>query len=183
MKKALMILGALVLICGGGFFLMTTLGIMGLGGAIDEAKNAPGGTRESAFAVGAEVAVGDLAYTILEAKDAGPTLKATDGFSGDTAADGGGTFIVVRYTVKNNGKSGASLNKFILEDDQARTFGQTVTFGDYVPKEEHCTLEMMNAGLSETCQDIFQVPADATGLMAKIDDSLGFKFVDLALAK
>lgn len=183
MKKALMILGALVVICGGGFFLLTTLGLVGMKGAIDDAKEAPGGTRETAFAVGQEFAVGDMAYTVLEAKDAGPTVQALDSFSGPITADGGGTFIVVRYTVKNNGKSGASLDKFVLEDDQARVFGHTTTFGAYVPEEEHCTLEMMNAGLSETCQDLYQVPADAKGLMGKVDVPLGFRYVDLGLAK
>ena len=178
-----MIIGGLVVLCGGGFFLLTTMGILGMGKAIDDAKQAPGGMRESALAIGQEFAIGDMAYTVLEAKNAGPTLQATDGFSGPITADGGGVYVVVRYTAKNNGKSSSSMDEPVLEDDQSRIFGSSSTFGSYVPKEEHCIFEMMNAGLSETCQDIYQVPADANGLMAKFDDGMGFKFVSLGLDK
>lgn len=182
MKRALMIIGGLVVLCGGGFFLLTTMGLLGMGKAIEEAKEAPGGARETAFAIGQEFAVGDLAYTVTEATMAGPTLQATDGFSGPITADGGGVFVVVRFTAKNNGKTSASISKPTLQDSQDRTFSHTTTFGAYVPEEEHCTLEVMNAGLSETCQDVYQVPADAAGLVARFSDGLGYKFVDLAIS-
>lgn len=169
MSTKKIVLGCLGVIALGllGFAGCTALGIAGFGKAVEDAKNAPGGSKATAVGMGTAVKNGDLVFTVTAAKDAGPKLTETGGMGTSISAATGGTYVLVTYTVKNDGKASGAISKPTLIDEQDRRYSHTVAFGDYVPKAEACTLETVPAGLSQTCTDIYEVPADHPVLYAQ----------------
>lgn len=163
------VLGCLGVIVLGvvGFAGCTAMGIAGFGKAVEDAKNAPGGSMATAVGMGTPVKNGDLVFTVSAARDAGPTLTETSGMGTTISATTGGTYVLVTYTVKNDGKTSGMISKPTLVDEQDRRYSHTTAFGDYVPKAEACTLETVPAGLSQTCTDIYEVPADHPALFAQ----------------
>ncbi len=157
MKKALMIIGGLVVLCGGGFMLLSAMGLWGVAQVAEESNKqstaeaaAPGGSYDTAVDIGTPVTVGDLSYTVTEAS---------------TEAADQGKLIVVHYTVSNGGTEAKSVWSLDLVDGQGRKFQETTIFGSpHVPDGQECIFTTMNPGMSETCTKLFEVPADAAGL-------------------
>jgi hypothetical protein len=162
MKKALLLIVGLVVLCGGGFMLLSIAGLVGMGEAIEEAESQPGGSRNTAVAAGEALLVDDLEYVVKEAT-VHETLEDRDGLFAPMTPDGGGLFVLVRYDVKNAGSSQASVWGMSLEDGQERRFTSTYAMDGFMPDGENCVLESMNPGLSESCAKVFQVPPDAIG--------------------
>lgn len=165
MKKAFLLIVGLVVLCGGSFLVLSTMGILGMGEAIEQAEKAPGGSRETAVGLQTAVTVGDLVYTVTEARTE-TMLEDESGLFEPVTAQG--KYVLVRYAVENAGKDMNTVWSLELVDDSERQFQETTFVGDYVPQGEDCIFTSINPGMSETCTKVFEVPADASGLMFHI---------------
>jgi hypothetical protein len=167
-------IGCSVLASGAGLWGVAQVGNEMANASATEAA-APGGSRESAVDLNADVKVGDLVYTVTEARSE-TTLTDDNGIYEPKTAQG--KYVIVHYTVRNEGKEMRSVWGLELVDDQGRSFQETTMIG-FVPDDEECIFTTMNPGLSETCTKIFEVPADAAGLVFHISGLLdGDAFVN-----
>ena len=142
----------------------------------EEAK----GTAE----MGETVTFDDSEWVVLEARDAGATLKSNNQFQEDAKTDG--KFVIVKFKVKNKGKKEDQLFlKLELLDDDGREFRQRDEAAFYVPKgAKTIGLEALPPSMAKEFWTVFEIPADSKGLrfrtrsLASNDDtklvSLGF---------
>lgn len=124
--------------------------------------------EKEAAAVGQDVIVGDIRWKFLEATDLGQELKSDNQFIDPKTT--AGRFVKVRFEIENRGTEAATYAGIEVVDGQGRTFK---TYDDritFTPQGELCVLEQLNPNLPKTCTEIFEVPADATGLKAKAGD-------------
>jgi len=117
------------------------------------------------------LAFNDSTWVVVEAKDLGKVLKATEPGDEDRKADG--RFILVRFKISNTGKQVVLLGDDPpLIDDRDRTFE---TLGDrqkqYLPKGAKTLGEQdsdqIPAGITREFHAIYEVPTDARGLRLK----------------
>lgn len=151
---------ALALACGNS----SAGGSSGSGGSKEEEKPA----EAKAYKVGEDVQVGKIRWKFLEVKDLGKELKSNNQFTDPKTTSG--KFIQVRFEVENQGTEAASYGGIDLVDGKARTFKAYDERFSFVPEGEGCVLEQLNPNLPKTCTEIFELPADATGLKASVGD-------------
>jgi hypothetical protein len=136
----------------------------------DEAE-APAAEAQ-AFKVGEDVTVGKIRWKFLEVEDIGQELKSDNEFiEGKTTS---GKFVRVKFELENQGTDPASYTGIDLVDDKGRTFKPYDERISFVEQSELCILEQVNPGLSKTCTEIFELPADAAGVKASVGDLAPF---------
>jgi hypothetical protein len=113
----------------------------------------------------------DSTWVVVEAKDLGKVIKATE--PGDEELKADGRFIYVRFKIANTGKRVVWLGDDPeLTDNRDRTFQ---TLGDrqkqYLPRGAKTLGEpdsdQIPAGITREFHAIYEVPADARGLRLK----------------
>lgn len=133
---------------------------------------APPAEEAQAFKVGEDVTVGKIRWKFLEVQDLGKELKSDNEFiEGKTTS---GKFVLVKFELENQGTDPASYTGIDLVDGKGRTFkpyDERITF---IEQSELCVLEQVNPGLSKACTEIFELPADATGVKASVGDLAPF---------
>jgi hypothetical protein len=120
------------------------------------------------FKVGEDVQVGEVRWKFLEVEDLGKELKSDNQFI--DAKTTSGKFVRVRFEVENQGTESASYAGVDLVDGKGRTFKPYDERFSFVPEGEGCVLEQLNPNLVKTCTEIFELPADATGLKVVAGD-------------
>jgi hypothetical protein len=134
-------------------------------------------------AVGQDVKVGEVRWKIISAKDLGNKLKSDNQFVEDKTT--AGRFVQLRFEVENLSKDTLTFAGFDLVDDQDRTFKSASDVFMFIPTAELCVLESLNPNITKTCTAIYEVPANAASLKAKVGDLklLGNKeaLIDLGL--
>lgn len=118
--------------------------------------------------IGADVKLGNITWNVLSAKDMGNTLKSDNQFIKSLTTSG--RFIAVRYKVTNGGTSELYYQSPDLVDTAKRKFGSSTDAYHWLPDEEECLLQKLNPGITKTCQAIYEIPSDATGLAAQITE-------------
>ena len=131
-------------------------------------------TAPSQPKIGEDVRVGDVRWRVIAAANEGDTIKAaTAGFEdAKTAA----TFVRVRVEVENLSKEPLSFTSVELRDGQSRTFRASTDIKVFmaIPDAERCSLATLSPNIPKTCQFIFEVPTDATGMTLQAGDLAPF---------
>jgi len=133
------------------------------------APAAPGPTDgPTIFAVGQDVQLAEVRWTIRAAEDLGQTLKSDNQFIKDKTTSG--HFVRVQFDIENLSKDMLTFAGLDLVDDQGRTFkGSSDAFG-FIEEEQHCVFENLNPNVAKTCTAIYEVPTNAAGLKAQVSD-------------
>jgi hypothetical protein len=121
-----------------------------------------------AFGVGEDVQVDEVRWKILEALDLGTTLKSDNQFVKDKTTSG--RFVKVRFELENLSKDMLTFAGLDLLDNQNRTFKPSSDAFQFIPSEEACVFENLNPNVAKSCTAIYEVPANASGLMAQVGD-------------
>lgn len=119
-------------------------------------------------AVGQDVKVGEVRWKVVSAKDLGNKLKSDNQFVEDKTTTG--RFVQLRFEVENLSKDTLTFAGFDLVDDQDRTFKSASDVFMFIPTAELCVLESLNPNITKTCTAIYEVPANAASLKAKVGD-------------
>jgi len=166
------------------FATITSLALLvGLGCDVDQGgPSGGGGGGGGKQKIGETVKFDDSEWVVLEAKDMGSELK---GLLGDKKT--AGTFIRVKFTVKNTGNEEESiLDTPNLKADGGASYEQIDDTGLYLPEDANeMALEALPAGLPKEFYAIYEVPKDAVKGLSFEARELAFspdtKLVDLAL--
>ena len=126
----------------------------------------PANPEPAPATIGQDLTIGQVRWKVLEAKDLGQELKA-EFLEPKTTS---GKFILVRFEVENQKSEALTYAGIELVDNKDRTFDNYSEQFGFIPDGESCVLEQLNPNISRTCSEIFEVPADAAGLRAKLGD-------------
>ncbi len=163
--------------------LLMVLGVLlACKGGKESGSGSSGGTGK----LGEQVKLDDSAWTVVEAKDMGKSIKATSELFADEKKDTTGKFVQIHYKVVNNGKKQETLlDTPKIVDSKSREFGPIQGESEYVPKgSKTAILETLQPSMEKDYYTIVEVPADATGLKVQIT-GLGLlgdkKMVDIGM--
>ncbi len=162
--------------------------IMVIGGSKgDNSSNSPSSTTESKqeeatanFKMNELVTSGDLAFIVTKMTEAKSLGNAY------TSKDAQGIFKIITIDVENVGKETKMIDSSMikLKDDQDRTFERSIdgqTAKGLAQGQFDLFLQQVQPGLSVTGEIVFDIPADATGLVLQVKDSIFGKSIDIML--
>jgi hypothetical protein len=118
--------------------------------------------------VSQDVQVGEVRWKVIEVADLGAELKSDNEFIDPKTTTG--KFILVRFELENLSKDQLNFAGVNLTDDQGREFTPKDDVFGFIPNEELCVLEQLNANVQKTCRAVFEVPADASRLVLVAGD-------------
>lgn len=135
------------------------------GSAAPAAKAPAGdaGSKDAPLAIGQPVAMKDMTWTVAAASDKGQALESPIKSLSTT-----GKFVQLEATVQNTGKDANYIEAPKIMDAAGREFDTHSEGFMFVQDDQRCILEKVNPGMSKACAWIYEVPADATGLMAAV---------------
>lgn len=81
-----------------------------------------------------------------------------------------GVFVRVLVDVSNIGAEPFSIPSVSLEDAAGREFVRSSDAAYRIPSENYCGLDMLNPGLTRSCEFVFEAPLDATGLLLLVKE-------------
>jgi len=120
-------------------------------------------------AVGQDVRVGDVRWKVLSAENLGNILKSENKFTKDLKTNG--AFIKVRFEIENLSSDMVSYSGADLADDKERKFKHSSEAFSFIPDEEQSLIVTnLNPNLPKTITEIYEVPANATGLRFYVGD-------------
>ena len=120
-------------------------------------------------AVGQDVRVGDVRWKVLSAENLGNILKSENKFAKDLKTNG--AFIKVRFEIENLSNDMLSYSGADLADDKERKFKHSSEAFSFIPDEEQSLIVTnLNPNLPKTITEIYEVPANATGLRFYVGD-------------
>ncbi len=129
--------------------------------------------EEKIYQMGEEVVVDEVKWKLVDARDLGSVLKASDSkypsLSEDKTASG--KFVEVTVMVENLGKEMKSVSNLDLMDDQNREFKPAPDASDWIPEDKSLfMLSNLNPNVPFEFIDIYEVPTDAKGFKLKVGD-------------
>lgn len=127
-------------------------------------------------AVGQDVQVDEVRWKILSVDNLGSKIVSTNQFVKDKTTSG--VFIKVRFEVENRSKDMLSFAGLDLVDDKGRKYTRSSDTFPGVDSDEDCFIENLNPNITKTCTQMYEVPKDATGLMADAGDLKVFGSTD-----
>lgn len=140
------------------------------------------GSKEDPYSKNEIVLVEEVQWKLLEVENLGNTLEDPNGFLEDKKSTG--SFIKIRFSVKNTGTKAKTLTSLKIVDKKEREFTSYPAFGYVEDNDELFLLDNINPGIEKTYVDIYEIPTDAEGLMLEIT-SLEFArekaYIDLGL--
>ena len=134
--------------------------------------------------VGENVRAGDVRWQVLSAKDHGHVVEVS-GIREETSE----RFIEVPFQITNKGSTDLEFLGAVLRDMQGREYERKLL--DVVSEDEKCVggrfgPKVLKPNSISTCTSIYEVPADATGLILIANDlgeiENGAEIVDLGLS-
>jgi len=117
--------------------------------------------------------VGDVQWKLIDARDRGDTLKASESRYASVASDKTttGKFVEITVEVENFGTDMKSVTNLTLIDDKNREFTSSSDTSEWIPEgKELFLLSNLNPNVPQQFIDIYEVPADATGLKVMVGD-------------
>ena len=179
--------------CFIGVGVVVLLGICGLiastmlsGGDGATTSSQTSGSESAAprtYGVGEDVQVDEVRWKIIEVVDEGDTIKSGNQFIDDLTTSG--KFVRVTFEMENLSKDMLSFAGLNLTDDQDREFIPSSDAIMLIESGQACILENLNPNVPKTCISIYEIPANANGLSAKVSDLKPFgnkeALVDLGL--
>ena len=118
--------------------------------------------------VGDAIVMDGVTWRIVSAKNLGTVLKSDNQFIDPLKTSG--MFVQVVAEVTNTGTDPLTVSPFKLIDDTGREYEHADNQWFYVPEDRQCILSNLNPGLALTCENIYEVPSDATGLIAVVNN-------------
>lgn len=131
-------------------------------------KNTP-----KVYAVGENARVGDVRWKLLSARSRGNTLKASESRYAVIAKSKTtpGSFVEITMEVENLGTDMKTVTNLTLVDAKGREYTSSSDTSDWVPEgKELFLLSNLNPNVPQQFVAIYEVPADASGLKAKLGD-------------
>ncbi len=131
--------------------------------------------QDQAYQANEDVTVGEVRWKLLEAKDRGTILKASESRYASIAknkeASANSKFIQVHVEVENLGKEMKSATNLKLIDNQDREFTAASDTSEWVPEDkEMFLLSNLNPNVTHDFVAIYEVPQDAEGLALQVGD-------------
>lgn len=168
-------MGALALICLCSYLSFTAsqpqdatrddvTGVQAASRSIATAKPSP----TTPPAVGDVVALGASTWRVTEAQALEGVFYGDQPDSEPLTTEG--RFVRLVVEVGNTGGEPFSIPGIDLLDAAGRKFTHSSDAIWRIPNERLCGLETLNPGLTKTCELVFEVPADATGLQALVKE-------------
>jgi Domain of unknown function (DUF4352)/zinc-ribbon domain len=172
---------------GGGCIVLLVLALIGfvgcfavLGSIGEEGSNSsssssgPGASKESAVAIGEPVTVGDVTWTITDARPV--TQLRQSGVSKQFAKTEQGNYVIVDFDFINNGSESVTLDNesLALLDSQGNESKPSPDQYLYVPENRHIFLERINPGVTRQGEAIFEVAPGASGFQLQAGDTNPF---------
>lgn len=117
---------------------------------------------------GQDVRVGEVRWKITGVQDEGQTLASDNQFVEDKTTSG--KFIRVTFEIENLGTETKTFNDPPLLDSRRREFKKASDTLQFIPDDQQCILERLNPNIIKSCQVIYEVPEDASGLRANVGD-------------
>lgn len=131
---------------------------------------APAEEEAAAAALNTPVEFDDSTWMVTSAEDKGQELKADNEFIQPITTTG--RFIQVGATVKATGSDNVMVSAPKIVDSQGREFDSSSDAIMVLPAGSACVLEQINPGIEKSCTWVYEVPADAAGLLLRIAPSM-----------
>jgi len=154
------------------------------GGGNSTSSNSTSGSKQeqaaTSFKMNEVAQNGDLAFTVTKATEAKSLGNSY------TKKDAQGVFKVITVKVENKGKETKTIDSSMLKlkDAQDRTFERSIdgqTAKGLAQGQVDLFLQQVQPSLSVTGEIVFDIPADATGLVLQAKDSMFGKPIDIKL--
>lgn len=134
----------------------------------------------TSFKMNEQAQNGDLAFTVTQVKDAKSLGNSY------TKKDAQGVFKVITVKVENKGKETKTIDSSMLKlkDAQDRTFERSIdgqTAKGLAQGQVDLFLQQVQPSLSVTGEIVFDIPADATGLILEAKGSMFGKAIEIKL--
>lgn len=139
----------------------------------EKQKATPKEKEDPVVGIGESLEVGDVQWTVTNARRETQLSQESFGQFGDTKQ---GNFVVVDLSFRNNDSDPASLttNSLTLLDSGGReSQTDTDTFG-YIEPDRNILLEQINPGVTKEGTVIFTVSPDASGFRLQLGDAALF---------
>lgn len=133
----------------------------------------PKAVQNITYRVGDDAVVGDVRWKVIAAKDRGKILKASESRYSSIAKSKNteGRFIQVTVEVENLGKEMKSASNLNIIDGTGREFVHSTDTSEWIPEgQEMYILSNLNPNVKAKFTDIYEIPADASGLKLKVGD-------------
>jgi hypothetical protein len=118
--------------------------------------------------VGQDVVVDEVRWKVLSAENAGSILPSGNQFIDDLTTSG--TFVRVRFELENLSSDMLTFAGLDLVDGQNRSFTRSSNAFAFIAEGEGCVLENLNPNVTKVCTHVYELPANAAGLKAKLSD-------------
>lgn len=151
-------------------------------------KNTPAAQADApqpsaSYKIGQDVQVGEIRWKIIAAKDEGHELKSANEFIKPKSTSG--KFIRLTFELENKSKDLKTFAGLDVVDAQDRKYKSSSDGLMFIEQDRQCVFENINPNITKTCQAIYELPKDATGLKANVGDLSLFgsqeEFIDLSL--
>lgn len=164
MKKLLYILGGIIV-------LVIIIAIIGGGGGEKKETTPSPEKTPTIYSINQDMRVGDVRWKLVDAKDRGNILRASKSryptFAKDKTTTG--KFIEITMEVENLSTKMKSVTSLKSIDNQNREFIPASDVSEWIPEEkEMFLLSNLNPNIPQQFSDIYEIPADATGLKVKV---------------
>lgn len=148
-----------------GAMLVLLAGLMACKGGSHGSSSSSSATAK----LGETITFDDSEWVVIEAKDAGKSLKSNSEFNQEDKKTEG-RFIEVHYKVTNKGKKEEMLlNHPKVVDDKGREFGPIEMESLYVPaKAKTIGFDTLQPSMPKEFWTVVEVPADAKGLKFQV---------------
>ena len=136
--------------------------------------------QQTSFQMNQEAINGDLSFTVTKVTDAKSLGNSY------TKKDAQGIFKVITVKVENKGKETKTIDSSMLKlkDAQDRTFERSIdgqTAKGLAQGQVDLFLQQVQPSLSVTGEIVFDIPADATGLILEAKGSMFGKAIEIKL--
>lgn len=125
------------------------------------------------YSINQDVRVSDVRWKLVNARDRGNILRASDSRYSIIAENKttSGKFVEVTMEVENLGSEMKSVSSLKLIDNKNREFIPASDVSEWIPKEkEMFLLSNLNPNMPQQFTDIYEIPIDAIGLKIKVGD-------------
>ena len=171
-QKGFSILKLIGLIAVGFVAIIILLAIIGGNGQQQE-KITETEKITTGYSISQDVRVGDVRWKLIDVKDRGNILKASESRFSIIANDKTttGKFIEITMEVENLSKEMKSFSDLRLVDNKNREFIPASGVSEWIPEDKELfLLSNLNPNMPQQFSSIYEIPIDATDLKVKVGD-------------
>ena len=148
--------------------------IIASAGGGEKKETTPSQTEKlTTYSINQDVRVEDVRWKLIGVKNRGSILKASESRYPTIAESKTttGKFVEITMEVENLDTEMKSVSNLKIIDDKNREFIASSDVSEWIPEgKEMFLLSNLNPNMSQQFTDIYELPADATGLKVKVSD-------------